>query len=99
MFSNEMFDSHDCDLPLNGVQKISVVYFRDDSYNNKKIMTGMGIDGVLYTFEITARKPIPIVTPIRRFFTARKSDKDFTELESVKIISYCSCSALLRINL
>ena len=74
-----MFNSHDCDLPLNGVQTISVVYFRDDSYNNKKIMTGMGIDGVLYTFEITPRKPIPVVTPIRRIFTGLFSDDNFTE--------------------
>ena len=36
---------------------------------------------------------------IRRIFTARKSDKDFTEPKIVKIISVCSCSQLLRIIL
>lgn len=50
LLSSEDFDSHDCDLPLNGIKHIEVVYFRDDSYKSKKLMTGWGIDGISYTF-------------------------------------------------
>jgi len=79
IFSTEKFESHKCDLPLKKVKQIPVVYYRDDSYDDKKIMTGWGIDGTLYSFVVEKRKPIPLIEPIRRIFTERKSDKDFTE--------------------
>jgi hypothetical protein len=61
MLRIEDFDSHECDLPFKASKRIEVVYFRDDSYKDKKLMTGWGIDGILYTFEVVPRKPIPIV--------------------------------------
>jgi hypothetical protein len=64
LFSDENFDSHICDLPLNGVRRIEVVYFRDDSYKDKKLMTGWGIDGITYTFEVVPRKQISIIMPL-----------------------------------
>jgi len=64
MFSVEDFNAHKCDIPINNSKRIEVVYFRDDSYGNKKLMTGRGIDGVLYTFEVTPREPIPYVMPL-----------------------------------
>jgi len=62
MFSDEMFKSHECDLPLKESKIIEVVYFRDDSHKDKQFMTGWGTDGVLYTFEVVPRKAIPIIT-------------------------------------
>jgi hypothetical protein len=91
MFSVEKFDSHKCDMPLNGVVKIPVVYFRDDSYNDKRIMTGWGVDGTLYSFVVEKRKPIPIIEPIRRNFTGENSDEDLTESEIVTFFSKCAC--------
>jgi hypothetical protein len=64
MFTEKNFDPHDCDLPLKNSKRIEVVYFHDDSYKDKKLMTGWGIDGTLYTFEVVPRKPIPIAIPI-----------------------------------
>ncbi|MBS7632067.1 hypothetical protein KEJ15_00355 [Candidatus Bathyarchaeota archaeon] len=61
MLSVKDFDAHRCDMPINDVKRIPVVYFQDDSYDDKKLMTGWGLDGVLYTFEVTPRKPISIV--------------------------------------
>jgi hypothetical protein len=61
VFSSEDFDAHECDMPINDSKRIEVVYFRDDSYKDKKLMTGLGIDGVLYIFEMVPRKPIPFV--------------------------------------
>jgi hypothetical protein len=61
VLSSEDFDTHECDIPINDSQIIEVAYFRDDSYKDKKLMTGLGIDGVLYTFEVVLRKPIPFV--------------------------------------
>jgi hypothetical protein len=56
------------------------VYFQDDSYDDKRLMTGRGVDGVLYTFEVIQREPIPIVvSPSDGFLQRKKSDKDFTE--------------------
>jgi hypothetical protein len=55
------FDSHKCDLPLKECKTIEVVYFMDESYEDKKIMVGWGTDGVLYTFEVVPRKPIPYI--------------------------------------
>ena len=61
VLSSENFDTHECDMPINSSKRIEVAYFRDDSYKNKKLMTGLGLDGVLYTFEVVPRKPIPFV--------------------------------------
>ena len=59
--SSEMFESHECKLQLAGQKTIPVVYFLDTSYSDKKVMTGWGTDGILYTFEVVPRKAIPIV--------------------------------------
>jgi len=45
IFSSEDFDAHKRDLPLTECKKIEVVYFQDDSFKNKKLMTGWGTDG------------------------------------------------------
>jgi hypothetical protein len=86
MFSFDKFGSHQCDKSLKGVKTIPVVYFRDDSYNDKKIMSGWGVDGVLYTFEVVPRKPIPIIQPIRRKFTEGQSDEDLTKPITIRLI-------------
>ena len=57
MLPTDKFDSHECDLPLKGVKRIEIVYFRAGSCKNKKLMTGWGTDGVNYTFEVVPRKP------------------------------------------
>jgi hypothetical protein len=61
VFSSEEFDAHECDMRINDSRRIEVAYFRDDSYRDKRLMTGLGLDGVLYTFEMVPRKPIPFV--------------------------------------
>lgn len=61
ILSSEDFETHECDLPLKECKRIEVVYFQDESYKDKKLMTGWAIDGVLYTFEVVPRKPIPFV--------------------------------------
>jgi len=60
----ESFELHKCDLPLKKCKTIEVIYFQDGSYKDKKLMMGMGIDGVLYTFEVVPRIPIPITIPL-----------------------------------
>jgi len=77
LFSAETFDSHECDLPFNDCEDIPVVYFRDYSYKNKQIMTGLGINGTYYRFVVEPRTPIPCVT--RRIFTESETDDNFTE--------------------
>jgi hypothetical protein len=89
--SAEDFDSHICDLPLKGVKRISVVYFRDDSYRDKKLMTGWGTDGISYTFEVVPREPIPITIPLSRrkvtdSETADKVTAPFTALYKGAIV-------------
>ncbi len=64
ILSRNKFASHKCELPLKKCEIIEVVYFRDDSYADKKVMTGWGIDGIVYTFEVVPRKPIPIMLPL-----------------------------------
>lgn len=59
ILSIDDFDLHKCEWTFKDVQQIPVVYFRDDSFNDKKVMTGYGLDGVLYTFVVTPRTPIP----------------------------------------
>lgn len=63
MFDEIAFDEHQCDIPLNGVKKIEVVYFHDGSYRNKKLLTALGIDGILYSFEVVSRKAIQMLYP------------------------------------
>jgi hypothetical protein len=79
-FSSEDFESHECNLPLiNGAKEISVLYVREDNRGENKTIVARGTDGILYALVVESRKAIPIVSPIRRNFTATKSDKDFTE--------------------
>lgn len=61
ILSIEDFDKHQCDLPINDVKRIPVAYFQDDSVNGEKIMTGRGIDGILYSFVVVPRKAIPFI--------------------------------------
>jgi hypothetical protein len=80
MFSEEDFEPHSCEIPFSGVKIIEVAYFRDDSQNGKERITGRGIDGVLYSFEVVPRKSIPLTIPLtdekkRRFGT----DEDIPE--------------------
>jgi hypothetical protein len=81
MFSEASFDTHECDLPLTHTKTIEVAYFRDDSTNKNQRVTGRGIDGILYTFEVVPRKAIPIAIPLnRRKVTPFGTDEDETEL-------------------
>jgi hypothetical protein len=59
ILSRENFESHTCNLPLVGVKRIPVVYFQDDSVNGEKIMTGRGVNGILYSFVVVSRTQIP----------------------------------------
>lgn len=59
ILSSENFANHQCDLPLTDVKRIPVIYFQDDSASGKQIMTGKGIDGILYSFVVTPRTAIP----------------------------------------
>ena len=59
ILSTDNFDTHNCQWILKDTKRIPVAYFRDDSYDNKRIMTGYGLDGVLYTFVVTPRTAIP----------------------------------------
>ena len=87
ILSSEEFETHECNLELKECKRLEVVYFCDDSYKDKKLMTGWGTDGILYTFEVVPRKPIPITIPLtndnRRFLTdtfkRNKTDGDLTE--------------------
>jgi len=66
-------------MPLTAVKRIPIVYFRDDSYGDKKRMTGYGIDGVLYTFVVTPRTAIPYMLDASdEILQRKKSDKDLT---------------------
>jgi hypothetical protein len=53
-------------MPITTVKEIPVAYFRDDSNGNRNIIVGRGLDGVLYTFEVVPRKPIPLILPLDR---------------------------------
>lgn len=79
MFPAESFDSHICDLPMNSVKRIEVVYFCDDSYREKKLMTGWGVDGITYTFEVVPRKLVPVVMTTDEFLHKKRTDGDLTE--------------------
>jgi hypothetical protein len=80
ILASEEFDAHECCLELHGQMTIEVINFLDVSFKNKKLMQGHGVDGVLYTFEVVPRKPIPYVMPLSdEFLHEHESDKDFTE--------------------
>jgi hypothetical protein len=61
ILSTKAFDQHKCDLSLVGNKEISVIYYIDTSYNHKKSITAWGTDGILYTFQVVPRRPIPFV--------------------------------------
>jgi hypothetical protein len=91
ILSSLEFDSHECDLQLKSCKRIEV-YFRDDSYKDKKLMIGLGTDGVFYTFEVVARKAISLMEPLsRRKVTdlkwKDKTDEDVTEPKKIGFIS------------
>lgn len=80
ILSSEAFDAHECDLPLKECKRIEVVYFHDKSYKNKKLMSGWGTDGILYTFEVVPRKAIPLILPLSNELSQQnKSNGDVTE--------------------
>jgi hypothetical protein len=64
ILSSTNFDAHECDMPIKDSKRIEVVYFRDDSYKSEKLMTGLGTDGVLYTFEVVPREAMPYFSPL-----------------------------------
>jgi hypothetical protein len=64
ILSSKDFDSHKCDLKLKESRIIEVVYFRDDSFDDKKFMAGWGVDGVLYSFKVVPRKAISYFTSL-----------------------------------
>jgi len=83
ILSSKNFGEHECNLRFRKCKNIEVVYFRNDSYGDKQLMTGLGTDDVLYTFEVVPRKPIPLIVPIGDDFShgkkKRLGDGDFTE--------------------
>ena len=80
IIASKDFDSHKCDLSFNESKIIEVVYFRDDSHKGKQIVTVLGLDKVLYTFEVVPRKPIPLVLPLSDDFSQQKPSHDnFTD--------------------
>jgi len=91
VLSSEDFDIHECNIPINGSKRIEVVYFRDDSYKGKKLMTGRGIDGVLYTFEIVPRRPIP--------FILSPSDESYHDASNRRKVNRTPSEVLLPLRL
>jgi hypothetical protein len=80
MLASGDFNSHKCSWALKGTKEIPVVYFRDDSFDDKKIMTGYGIDGVLYSFVVVPREAIPLIESLsRRKVTDSGTDEEVTE--------------------
>lgn len=71
------FDNHSCEMPLTNVKTIHVKSFIDTSCNGKKIVTGWGIDGTLYAFEVVPRESIPYILPLAdEFSQTRKQPKN-----------------------
>jgi len=75
MFSIEQFNQHECELTINSVKEIPVVYFRDDSRNGKQSITGRGIDGVLYSFIVIPRTAIPYMKSLTDDYLQREKDR------------------------
>jgi len=61
ILSTDDFSSHKCKWVLRDVKQIPVMYFRDDSFDDKKVMSGYGLDGILYTFIVIPRTAIPYI--------------------------------------
>ena len=96
ILSADSFETHECDLPLKDVKRILVVYFQDDSINGEKIITGKGVDGILYSFVVAPRKALPLIEAIRRKKTCWESDEEETESKTVKFIYVNAASLSLR---
>ena len=79
ILSEEDFIAHECDLPLKTIKRIEVAYFTDLSNKQASIVSGRGIDGVLYTFEVVPRKQIPITLPLTdKNLQRKRTDGDLT---------------------
>jgi hypothetical protein len=81
MFADDKFTDHECDIQLKECKRIKVVYFQDGSYKDKKLMNGLGSDGVLYTFEVVPRKVIPMIESLGRRKVTDSQWKDKTDGE------------------
>jgi hypothetical protein len=83
MLAKKEFELHKCDVQIKSCKIIEVNEIYDGSYEQKKLMNGMGIDGVLYTFEVVSRKAIPITVPLANrtdeFLQRKRTDENFTE--------------------
>jgi len=77
ILSSEFFRSHECEIEINNVKNIPVIYFHeDDESKDRKSVTGRGVDGVLYRFILNPKRAIRLsddsLQPL-------PSDEDFTE--------------------
>jgi hypothetical protein len=81
------FESHRCNLSLKECKTIEVVYFQDGSCNDRKLITGWGIDGTLYTFEVVPRQPIPFIQKLtdEKKQSFRTDDKETEPPNNVQI--------------
>jgi hypothetical protein len=61
ILSSRNFNKHKCEKSSIGVKTIPVIDFLQTSRNGKEVMTGWGVNGILYTFEVMPRKPIPFI--------------------------------------
>ena len=69
------------------MKRIPVAFFRDDSFDDKKIMTGYGLDGVLYTFVVTPKTAIPYFRKLTDEISQRKStDGDLTAPSFIRLL-------------
>jgi hypothetical protein len=102
ILSSDEFESHQCNLELKECKTIEVINFLDVSYKNKKLMSGWGIDGILYTFEVVPRKPIPIISPLfkqtksNRFDEDYKTDGEVTVPPFIRLLYWVMGSWILR---
>jgi hypothetical protein len=84
ILSKADFEKHECQLQLKECKNIEVVYFQDGSYKDRKLMTGWGTDGVLYTFEVVPRKAIPLIEPLNRRKVTGWDKRDETDEEGTE---------------
>ena len=75
------FEGHECDLSFNESKIIKVAYFRNDSHKNKQIITGLGLDKVLYTFEVVPRTATPYFTSLSRRNVTNSEENNGTDGE------------------
>ena len=76
ILTHKKFSTHKCKVPWKATKPILIHYYLELSDDGKE-MLAVGHDGTHYVLKIGKPKAIPF---IRRNFTGRKSDKDFTEL-------------------